>query len=84
MPHGQVSSGSNMCLYILAIFLPFVAVALKVGSPGVGCADLLINICLDILGWIPGVVHAWWVIGKSEKAAARMVPAGPAAVPARY
>lgn len=29
-----------------------------------GCnADLLINILLTILGWIPGVLHAWWVIG---------------------
>lgn len=28
-----------------------------------GCgADLLINIGLTILGWIPGLIHAWWII----------------------
>ncbi|KAJ5137356.1 stress response RCI peptide [Penicillium atrosanguineum] len=30
-----------------------------------GCgADLLINICLTILGWIPGVIHAFYIIFK--------------------
>lgn len=29
-----------------------------------GCgADVLINILLTILGWLPGVLHAWWIIG---------------------
>ena len=37
----------------LTIFLPFVSVFLKTGCS----ADLLINICLDILGWIPGVIR---------------------------
>lgn len=29
-----------------------------------GCgADILINILLCLLGWLPGVIHAWWIIG---------------------
>lgn len=40
----------------------------NVGQVGVflkrGCgADILINILLCILGWLPGVIHAWWIIG---------------------
>ncbi|GAA6010548.1 hypothetical protein JCM10207_001358 [Rhodosporidiobolus poonsookiae] len=81
MPH-QKSSTGNMCLYFLAIFLPFVAVALKIGSPAVGCCDLIINILLCILGWIPGVIHAWWIIGRAEKAAPYV--AGPVHAPRRY
>ncbi|KAJ4337956.1 plasma membrane proteolipid Pmp3 [Didymella glomerata] len=53
---------SNLCLYFIAIFLPFLPVLLRRGCG----ADLLINICLDILGWIPGVVHSWWIISQSE------------------
>ncbi|KIY50949.1 cation transport-related protein, partial [Fistulina hepatica ATCC 64428] len=30
-----------------------------------GCGvDLLINICLTILGWIPGIIHALYIILK--------------------
>ena len=37
-----------------------------------GCSgDVLINILLWILGWIPGVLHAWWIISKHETPAAR-------------
>ncbi|KAN0091942.1 UPF0057 domain containing protein [Hyaloscypha variabilis] len=60
----QGSSTSNMCLYFLAIFLPPLAVFFKTGCN----ADFLINILLSILGWIPGVIHAWWVIGKHDPA----------------
>ncbi|KAF3038286.1 plasma membrane proteolipid Pmp3 [Didymella heteroderae] len=45
------SSTSDVCLYFIAIFLPFLPVLIRRGCG----ADLLINICLDILGWIPGV-----------------------------
>jgi uncharacterized membrane protein YqaE (UPF0057 family) len=50
-------------LYFLAIWLPFLPVAMLRGCS----ADLLINILLDILGWIPGVIHAWYIISKAEK-----------------
>jgi uncharacterized membrane protein YqaE (UPF0057 family) len=50
-------------LYFLAIWIPFVPVAIRRGCS----ADLLINILLCILGWIPGVIHAWYIISKTER-----------------
>jgi uncharacterized membrane protein YqaE (UPF0057 family) len=44
---------SDVLLYFLALFLPPVPVFLKRGCG----ADLLINIALDFLGWIPGVIR---------------------------
>ncbi|GAA6043087.1 hypothetical protein JCM8097_008417 [Rhodosporidiobolus ruineniae] len=61
------SSTSNVCLYFLAIFLPFVAVALKLGSPPIGCADVLINVAFA------QVIHAWWCISRAERAPPRVV-----------
>jgi uncharacterized membrane protein YqaE (UPF0057 family) len=49
------SSTSDICLYALAVFLPPVSVFLKTGCN----SDFLISIGLSILGWIPGVIHAW-------------------------
>lgn len=43
---------------ILAILLPPVAVAMARGVGG----QLLINILLTILGWIPGAIHAVLVV----------------------
>ncbi|KAF6756308.1 UPF0057-domain-containing protein [Ephemerocybe angulata] len=60
MQSEAVSSTSDMCLYFLAIFIPPVPVFMKRGCG----ADVLINICLWILGWIPGVIHAWWIISR--------------------
>ncbi|WVR07756.1 hypothetical protein IAU60_004799 [Kwoniella sp. DSM 27419] len=56
------SSTSDVLLYFLAIFVPPLSVFLKTGC---GSA-LLINILLWILGWIPGVIHAWYIISKYE------------------
>ncbi|KAF9735749.1 plasma membrane proteolipid Pmp3 [Paraphaeosphaeria minitans] len=61
------SSTSNVLLYFLALFLPPVPVFIKRGCG----ADFLINICLSILGWIPGVLHAWYIISQTERNAAR-------------
>lgn len=44
----------SLLTIILSILLPPVAVFMK---HGVG-QELLINILLTILGWIPGVIHA--------------------------
>lgn len=52
--------GADLLLIILAILLPFVAVFLK---KGVG-KDLLINIILCIFFYIPGIIHALWVVLK--------------------
>ena len=51
---------NKILLVIIAILLPPLAVFLK---SGVG-KDLLINIILCILFWIPGVLHALWVVLK--------------------
>ncbi|TXD37770.1 YqaE/Pmp3 family membrane protein [Lujinxingia vulgaris] len=47
---------------IAAIFLPPLGVFLTVG---LGTA-FWINILLTILGFIPGIVHAIWVIAKAD------------------
>ncbi|KAF8315428.1 UPF0057-domain-containing protein [Clavulina sp. PMI_390] len=59
------SSTSDVLLYFIAIFVPPFSVFAKRGC----AADLWINILLWILGWIPGVIHAWWIISKYEKPA---------------
>ncbi len=51
---------NKIVLIILAILLPPVAVFLK---SGVG-KDLIINIILCLLMFLPGVVHALWLVTK--------------------
>ncbi len=51
---------SKLALIILAIFLPPVAVFLE---KGVG-KDLLINIILCLLFFLPGVIHALWLVTR--------------------
>jgi uncharacterized membrane protein YqaE (UPF0057 family) len=51
---------NKLVLIILAILLPPVAVFLK---EGVG-KDLIINIVLCLLFFIPGALHALWLITK--------------------
>lgn len=51
---------NKLLLVIIAILLPPVAVFLK---SGVG-KDLLINIILCLLFFIPGLLHALWVVTK--------------------
>ena len=45
---------------IVAIFLPPLGVFLQVGLG----KDFWINILLTLLGYIPGIVHAVWIIAK--------------------
>ena len=45
---------------IAAIFLPPLGVFLQVG---IG-AQFWINILLTLLGYIPGIIHALWIITK--------------------
>lgn len=45
---------------ILAILLPPLGVFLQVGLT----TQFFINIILTILGYIPGIVHAVWIIAK--------------------
>ncbi len=47
---------------VVAILLPPLGVFLQVG---IG-AQFWINIVLTLLGYIPGIVHAVWVIAKED------------------
>jgi len=51
---------NKVVLIIIAILLPPVAVFLKKGAG----KDLIINIVLCILLFIPGIVHAIWLTTK--------------------
>ncbi|MBE9170326.1 YqaE/Pmp3 family membrane protein [Pleurocapsales cyanobacterium LEGE 06147] len=50
---------------IAAIVLPPVGVFLTTGVS----SALLINILLTLLGWVPGVIHALWIISKQSERA---------------
>ncbi|CAE6538731.1 unnamed protein product [Rhizoctonia solani] len=56
------SSTNNVLLYFLALLFPPIPVFIKRGCS----ADVFINILLCVLGWIPGVIHAWLIISKNE------------------
>ncbi|GAB4225685.1 MAG: YqaE/Pmp3 family membrane protein [Stanieria sp.] len=48
---------------LTAILLPPLGVYLTIGiSPA-----FIINILLTILGWIPGIIHALWIISKQSE-----------------
>ncbi|KAK3691739.1 plasma membrane proteolipid Pmp3 [Vermiconidia calcicola] len=53
-------TGSDIFKIVLAIFLPPAGVFLERGCG----ADLLINILLTVLGYIPGIIHALYIILK--------------------
>lgn len=58
-------SGIRILRIILAILIPPLGVFLEMGvSPA-----LFINILLTILGWLPGSIHAVWVITKQAERA---------------
>jgi len=52
------SETSKLLLVIIAILLPPLAVGLKEGVGG----QLILNIILWLLFYIPGLLHALWVI----------------------
>ncbi|KAK6007466.1 hypothetical protein QM012_004280 [Aureobasidium pullulans] len=53
-------TGSDIIKIIIAIILPPLGVFLERGCG----ADFLINILLTILGYIPGIIHALYIILK--------------------
>ncbi|GHJ84896.1 hypothetical protein NliqN6_1298 [Naganishia liquefaciens] len=57
---GTQSTGGDMLLYFLSIILPPIGPFAKVGCG----AAFWISIALTILGWIPGVIYAWYIISK--------------------
>ncbi|KPI38442.1 Plasma membrane proteolipid 31 [Cyphellophora attinorum] len=54
-------SCGDLFLGLLAIIFPPLAVWVK---RGLCSADSLINILLCLLGFIPGLLHAWYIIAK--------------------
>lgn len=56
--------------FLLGLIVPPLGVFLTVG---VG-PTLLINVLLTFLGWVPGSIHAVWVIAKHEEALDRQEP----------
>ncbi|KAH8602072.1 hypothetical protein B0O99DRAFT_605548 [Bisporella sp. PMI_857] len=52
---------SDLFLGLIAILFPPIAVWVK---SGICSADSLINICLCMLGFLPGLLHAWYIIAK--------------------
>jgi uncharacterized membrane protein YqaE (UPF0057 family) len=53
----------NLLRVLFAILLPPVGVFLTVGIGG----QFWINILLTILGYIPGIVHAVWIIARRAR-----------------
>ena len=52
----------SLLMILLTIFLPPVAVAIK---EGIGL-QFLLNVLLTLIGWLPGVVHAFWVASRGS------------------
>ncbi|GAB7361618.1 hypothetical protein MBLNU230_g1670t1 [Neophaeotheca triangularis] len=53
--------GSDIFLGILAVLFPPLAVWVK---RGICSADSFINIALCVLGFLPGLIHAWYIIAS--------------------
>ena len=51
---------ANLLRILLAVLLPPVGVLLTVGFGG----QFWLNILLTLLGYLPGIVHAVWVIAR--------------------
>lgn len=62
MPRDSEDS-THCCAVILAVLFPPLGVLLMEGC---GC-DLLINLLLTLLGFIPGIIHAMYVIFGRDK-----------------
>ncbi|KAF8632902.1 hypothetical protein AX17_004748 [Amanita inopinata Kibby_2008] len=58
---------SDVLLILIAILFPPAAAGIVTGCS----CDLLINIALTILGYIPGHIHAFWLIYKRMQAEER-------------
>ncbi|KAH8678773.1 hypothetical protein BGZ60DRAFT_513053 [Tricladium varicosporioides] len=52
---------SDLFLGFIAILFPPLPVWVKCG---ICSADSLINICLCMLGFLPGLLHSWYIIAK--------------------
>ena len=57
---GLLETNMDLLRIIIAILLPPLGVFLQVGLGGA----FWLNILLTLLGYIPGIVHAVWIIAK--------------------
>ncbi|MCJ1342777.1 hypothetical protein MMC31_000966 [Peltigera leucophlebia] len=62
---------SDVFLAFLAILFPPIAVWVK---RGLCSADSLINIALCILGFLPGLLHAWYIIASYPESDYEEIP----------
>lgn len=53
----------NIVNLILAIIIPPVGAFLQVGAT----RHFIINIVLSLLGWLPGIAHAVWLVVTDQK-----------------
>lgn len=56
----------SLLMILLTIFLPPVAVAVK---EGIGL-QFLLNLLLTLIGWLPGVIHAFWIVSRGSETVA--------------
>lgn len=54
---------ATIILFVLAIFLPPAAVLIVRGCG----AHFCLNILLTLLGWLPGLLHAWYVVARDDR-----------------
>jgi len=54
------ATGNDILRLILSIILPPVGVAMQVGFT----TQFWINVVLTLLGYIPGIIHAVWIIAR--------------------
>ncbi|SNX85553.1 uncharacterized protein MEPE_04262 [Melanopsichium pennsylvanicum] len=62
-----MTDGADIILILVALIFPPAAVAFITGCS----CDLAINILLTVLGYLPGHIHAFWLIYKKMKAEER-------------
>jgi uncharacterized membrane protein YqaE (UPF0057 family) len=53
----------NLLRILLAVLLPPVGVFLTVGFGG----QFWLNILLTLLGYLPGIIHAVWIIARHSR-----------------
>lgn len=61
--HAFVVQGMNVSTAILNYLLPPLSVFLTNGN----CAQTLICLLLTLLGWLPGMIYAYWVTSNGSK-----------------
>lgn len=62
MASSSTPTGGDILRLILAIILPPLGVLLQVGLS----FHFFLNILLTILGYVPGIVHAVWIIATKK------------------